>query len=94
MNVIRNLKDWEVEEYENLLLILSQIPLENCNDQLMWKLSKNGIFSVKNFYKHLTCGDGNERVLFPEKQIWKTKSPPKVTFFVGNLAITSFFGAL
>lgn len=52
VNVTKNLNDWKIEENENLLLMLSNIQLENHNDQLMLKKSKKEVFSVKTFYNH------------------------------------------
>lgn len=45
VSVIRNLNDWEIEECEALLLLLSQFQLDDCRDQLMWKLGETrGLF--------------------------------------------------
>lgn len=42
VNVIRNLNDWEIRDYEELLRMLSQFQINNELDQLLWKLNKNG----------------------------------------------------
>lgn len=42
VNVIRNLNDWEIRDYEELLHMLSQFQINNELDQLLWKLNKNG----------------------------------------------------
>lgn len=79
VKVTRNLNDWEVEEYEALLLLLSHIQFDNHKDQ-MWKLRKQGEFSIKSLSKHLTSGEGRGLIQFPAKQFWKTKAPPRVAF--------------
>lgn len=42
MVVTRSLNDWEVEEYENFLLLLSKVNVTTEKDNLIWKLKKNG----------------------------------------------------
>lgn len=53
VDVSKNLQDWEVEEYEDLLQLLATIHLNNNKDKLIWNLKKNGIFSIKSFYRHM-----------------------------------------
>lgn len=36
VNVTKNLNDWEIEEYEAVLFLLIQIPLNGNMDQLVW----------------------------------------------------------
>lgn len=77
--VNRNLQDWEIKEYENLLSFLKTIQLNN--NKLIWSLNSNGSFTVKFFYKHLAGHNCSERMDFPAKMIWRTKAPPRVSFF-------------
>lgn len=49
-------------------------------DKAVWKLKKDGIFTVKSFYHYLANNEG-ERVRFPDSQIWKVRAPPRITFF-------------
>lgn len=51
--VTRNLNDWEVEEYESLLLIQSNLWVLRDEDKLIWKPKKNGVFLVKSYYEIL-----------------------------------------
>lgn len=44
VQVCRNLQDWEMDEYCNLLSFLSEIRLGNQKDQRIWKLNKQGQF--------------------------------------------------
>lgn len=53
MNVTKNLTDWEIEEYEALLHILSAVHLNDNRDLIVWNLKKQGEFPVKSFYNHL-----------------------------------------
>lgn len=49
----RNLNDWEISEFADLLHVLSGMHLSGESDQLVWKFSKFGIFSVRNLYEKL-----------------------------------------
>lgn len=46
LKVLRNLHDWEIAEYNNLLLCLDKIKLTGKNDERIWKLDSNRGFSV------------------------------------------------
>ena len=50
----RSFNDWEVEAVERLLSILQGKRLAvGLEDRVMWKVLKNGIFSVKPLYNSL-----------------------------------------
>lgn len=69
VRVGRILQDWEVENYCKLLNLLAGFSLRNRKDERIWKLSKDEIFSVNSYYKHL-IGQGAGNVgRFPHKQI-------------------------
>ena len=52
-------------------------------DRLCWILDRNGMFTVKSYYKVLTrCSFS----AFPWMPIWKDKVPPRVAFFVWMMA--------
>lgn len=53
VNVYRNLKDWEVQDYINLLSLLETQELNDIGDRVIWKLSQNGQFSSKSYYHYL-----------------------------------------
>ncbi|KAL6331818.1 hypothetical protein AAG906_020162 [Vitis piasezkii] len=64
----RPFNDWEVEEVERLLLTIRGarlIPL--MEDRMMWKVTSNGIFSVKSLYNDLSSRRAG---LFPHGLIW------------------------
>lgn len=48
---------------------------DNCNDKLRWNLTKDG--TVKSFYKALKL----QQVHFPQKKIWKFRTPLKIKVF-------------
>lgn len=81
VDVSRNLQDWEVNEYEDLLQLLANVRLNNNSDKLIWDLKKNGKFSVNSFYKHLAGHNKNGSFIFPTKMVWKSKAPPCISFF-------------
>ena len=50
----RPFNDWEVEEVERLLLTIQGRRLNpNLEDRVLWKETKDGIFSVKSLYSAL-----------------------------------------
>lgn len=60
----RNLNDWEVAEFEDLMSTLESVQLLNNDDQMVWNLEKIGIFSVTSYYKFLTdMGAGRQKFL-------------------------------
>lgn len=81
VNITKNLNDQKIEEYDTLLFLLSQIQLNDHRNQLVRKLRKQRDYSVKSFYRHLTRGKDVKLLIFLVKQIWKTKAPPRITFF-------------
>ena len=76
---LRPFNDWEVEEVEKLLLIIQGKRLNaDLEDRMVWKESKDGIFSVKSCFNSL---DHSSAVPFPWRIIWSTFVPTKVGFF-------------
>lgn len=49
-----------MEDYCNLLSVLSGISLGTQNDESLWKLNKDRKFSVKSFYNFLTSREAGE----------------------------------
>ncbi|RVW15964.1 putative ribonuclease H protein [Vitis vinifera] len=75
----RPFNDWEVEEVERLLVIIRERRLNPlAKDCLLWKETKDGIFSVKSLYSILVSRRG---VQFPINIIWNPCVPTKVGFF-------------
>lgn len=58
--IVRNLNDWELEDYESMLLILASVSLINRDDRLTWNLNKNGLFFVNLLYCFL---DGQKQIV-------------------------------
>lgn len=80
MNVIRNLNDWEVSEYEALPHLLSIVNLNRYNDQLLWKLQEKGDFTMKSYNNHFIRNIVmKQMILF--KQIRKVNAPLRIFFF-------------
>ncbi|RVW33207.1 hypothetical protein CK203_081098 [Vitis vinifera] len=79
INVVHNGIYPEVEEVEKLLLIIQGKRLNaDLEDRMVWKESKDGIFSVKSCFNSL---DHSSAVPFPWRIIWSTFVPTKVGFF-------------
>ena len=75
----RSFNDWEVEAVERLLSILQGKRLAvGLEDRVMWKVLKNGIFSVNSLYNSL---DPSCVVPFPWSIIWSSFVPTNVGFF-------------
>ena len=75
----RPFNDWKVEEMERFLVTIQERRLNhNLEDRVLWKETKDGIFSVKSLYSAL---DSRSAVLFPKSIIWSPCVPTKVSFF-------------
>lgn len=60
MEVLRNLNNWKVYNYESLLSSLFSVLLDESSDQSIWTLNPNGSFSVELFYKFLVKNNSLE----------------------------------
>ncbi|XP_075665589.1 uncharacterized protein LOC142635288 [Castanea sativa] len=77
---IQRPNDWEMGGVEEFLRTLaSNLPPNENGDRLRWKLTKNGVFNVRSFYKKLRSP---LPIIFPWKGVWKVKIPRRVSFFV------------
>ncbi|RVW25474.1 putative ribonuclease H protein [Vitis vinifera] len=75
----RSFNDWEVEGVERLLLTIRGRRLNPLlEDRMLWKETKDGIFSVKSLYSSLAS---RRDVQFPYSNIWSICVPTKVSFF-------------
>ncbi|KAG5626406.1 hypothetical protein H5410_011624 [Solanum commersonii] len=54
---------------------------ENEVDRLWWNKDSKGMYKVNSAYKFLNKG-GQQPPNWPWKQIWKTKTPFKVAFYL------------
>lgn len=82
--MLRNLNDWEIGEFEELLHALSLITLNDSTNIPQWKLTTNGLFTVKSFDKNMFKYDDSGST-FPYRQMWKPRIPPMVRFLCGRL---------
>lgn len=80
MELIRNLNDREIIEYESLLSSISTVYMNESNDQPVWSLSAEITYMVKFFYNYLAKNDFTE-IRFTYKQIWKDECYPQNCFF-------------
>ena len=86
-NVIftKEVHDWEVDVVTTLFQKLQSVAIQReIQDKLRWILSKKRTFKVKDFFKALSRAEGRG---FPWKSVWRTKSPPRATFFVWSAAL-------
>ena len=78
----RPFNDWEVEEVERLLVTIQGRRLNpNLEDRVLWKETKNEIFSVKSLYSAL---DSRSVVQFPNSIIWSLVFLLKWVFLLGK----------
>ncbi|RVW69295.1 hypothetical protein CK203_061342 [Vitis vinifera] len=76
---LRSFNDWEVEEVKRLHSSIQGKRLDaDGEDRMLWKGTKNDIFTIKSLYKSLahSCA-----VSFPGNIIWSPYVPTKVSFF-------------
>ena len=81
-NVIfsREVHDWKVDVVTALFQKLQSVAIQRgIQDKLWWIPSKRGTFKVKDFFRALSRAEGRG---FPWKSVWRTKSLPRVAFFV------------
>ena len=82
----RPFNDWEVEEMERFLSTISTIQGKRLNanveNRMVWKGTKNEIFTVKFLHNSL---DHSCAVPFPWSIIWSPDVPTKVDFLLGKL---------
>ncbi|RVW45049.1 rRNA-processing protein UTP23-like [Vitis vinifera] len=82
----RPFNDWEMEEVERFLSTIQGKRLNaDVEDRMVWKETKNEIFTVMSLYNSL---DQSCAVLFPWKIIWSPYVPTNVGFF----CLGSFMG--
>ena len=82
---IRAVKDWELEAVVSFLDLLYTSSITRVGlDSMHWKLSRNGKFEVKSYYKVLTQVDHPP---FPWKSIWKVQVPTRIAFFTWIAAL-------
>ena len=85
--LISNRQDWEIESLVHFFddLYAVQVTLTR-GDKLVWRPSRETGFQVKSFDRVL-----QSRIVsstpFPFECIWKTRTPPRVTFFIWTTAL-------
>ena len=79
LKTLLNFHDWELDVVNNFFLKLSKFGrFREEEDKMVWKASKNEVFSVRSFYNAL---EEKGEVTFPSKIIWDSWAPTKVSFF-------------
>uniref|UniRef100_A0A2N9FMZ6 Uncharacterized protein n=1 Tax=Fagus sylvatica TaxID=28930 RepID=A0A2N9FMZ6_FAGSY len=85
LNFTRSAQDWELDSIASFLkLLYSSSAKGQGEDRLCWQGSASGTFQVKAYYKALLPTAG---LFVPWKSIWKTRTPPRVAFFVWAAAL-------
>jgi hypothetical protein len=80
----RMIHDWEVEVLASFYRCLYSCKLrEDGKAKLWWVPSRKGGFEVKSFYRALSAHGPTS---FPWKSLWRSKAPPRVTFFAWTAA--------
>ena len=73
-------QDWQAATiYSFFEFIYSSMPRGEGDDQLVWRLTKSGVFDGHSFYKPLSSPNTD---IFPWECIWHTKVPKQVCFFL------------
>ena len=76
----RRPNDWEMSDVDEFLRTLgSNLPPNENEDRMRWKLTKNGDFDSRSFYNKLRSP---LPIIFPWKGVWKVKASRRVSFFV------------
>lgn len=78
LNFRRWLDESNQSKLRRLRDILVSFPLNDEKDQPKWDWEKNGKFSVKSMYSHLSC----DWVGDPCKKLWKANLPLKIKTFM------------
>ncbi|XP_039060736.1 uncharacterized protein LOC120204786 [Hibiscus syriacus] len=85
----RNLNDWEIEQWANLMTIISAFALNLDNsDGMIWKGSGDGLFTVKSAVNLCSSGSlGSDEAYFWCKIVWSGQLPPKVESFLWQVVL-------
>jgi hypothetical protein len=85
LDFIRHVQDWELESVNLLLELLYSSSAKGFGeDRMCWRGGSKGGFQVKAYYSALLSQSG---LHWPWKSIWKSKAPPRVSFFVWTAAL-------
>jgi hypothetical protein len=81
----RSLQDWEMEEFMALMEFLYNQNVKRAEkDSIRWNHTKSGKFEVRSFYRLIR---GRSSIQFPWKNVWQTRIPSKVAFFLWLAAL-------
>jgi hypothetical protein len=88
----RNLFEWELELYQNLLEVICGTSLSGAADNWVWIEADDGVFSVKscyNLFSRLVFNNSGLSSLdcFVFKNIWRSSAPRKVCAFAWQATI-------
>ena len=80
MRFIRPFNDWELEETQRLISLISNRNIsQGEKDKIFWLVDKKGQYTVKANYRHL---EGDLSGSIPTSLIWNNCVPPKVSVFI------------
>ncbi len=82
MTFRRNLMGDRLVDWNRIKTSCDELVLSDQKDVTVWNLTKNGMFSVKSFYKALKFQETSTGVRESYKKIWKIKVPLKVWIFL------------
>ena len=79
MRFIRSFNDWELEETQKLISMISSRNInQGEKDKIFWLVDKKGQYTAKANYRHL---EGDLSGSIPTSLIWNNCVPPKVIVF-------------
>ncbi|KAE8671815.1 kinase-related family protein [Hibiscus syriacus] len=86
VKVRRNLNDWELEQWCNLVSIISSFSISiDSSDGLIWKGSGDGVYTVGSCIK--SCASISEETHFWNKIVWRGLVPPRVETLVWQIVL-------
>lgn len=72
----------EIEEWQQLIVQVREVPLQSEPDTVTWALEKSGKFTTASLYKELTFpGIENKEIM----SIWRARLPLKIKFFLWSI---------
>lgn len=74
----RTLYTDSLELWNHIKECCAQVVLSTQRDTIKWTLSKNGIYTVKSYYRHMI----ETGLKCPHAFMWKTRMPPRVKVFM------------
>ncbi|XP_039045645.1 uncharacterized protein LOC120185519 [Hibiscus syriacus] len=84
----RNLNDWELEQWSNLMAVISTFSLSReTSDGMIWKGIGDGVYTVKSGVNLCSSDSLGSEVYFWKKIIWRSQLPPRVETFMWQVVL-------